>query len=158
MIRIIRGNIFDYTKGYIVHQCNCSGGFGAGMAGQVRTLYPEVANAYYKLYKESVDPRKTMLGSIQIVKTNRHPDLSIVNLFGQYQFRRERGDNTRYTDYEAFEQAARKLLKEVPKHANIYFPLGIGCGNANGSWPRVYKILNKVFKDDTHRVFIISLP
>ena len=48
---MIDGNIFDCTENIIVHQTNCQGVMGSGIAKQVKERYPEVFNAYYHYCK-----------------------------------------------------------------------------------------------------------
>lgn len=155
MILTIEGNILDVNQGIIVHQTNCSGGFGGGVAGQIARKYPHVRQEYFKLYYENQkQPNVSLLGTYQSVKAT--DALTIVNLFGQYEYRSSVKDKRVLTDYVAFERGLRKLNQDVPKDIPIYLPYGIGCGLANGNWNVVHKIISKVFK---HRdnVFIVQL-
>lgn len=41
MIEYVKGNILeDPTVKVLMHGCNCSGGFGSGVAGQIAKKYP----------------------------------------------------------------------------------------------------------------------
>lgn len=155
MIQTIKGNILTQKQGVIVHQTNCSGGFGGGLAGQIARKYPEVRKAYFKLYYENqAKPTESLLGSYQSVKVGGR--LTIVNMFSQYYYASGPNDTTVYTDYEAMEKVLRQLNKDVPEGVPIYFPSGIGCGLANGHWGTVHKLLNKCFKDRKD-VYIVEL-
>lgn len=154
MIETIRGNILHSKEGVIVHQTNCSGGFGSGLAGQIARKYPQVRVAYFKLYYDNQrKPTESLLGTYQSVKVA--PKLTIVNMFGQYEYRKNINDTRVFTDYKALESAMRRLNEDVPKDVPIFFPYGMGCGLANGHWGTVLKTMNKVFK---HRdnVFVVQ--
>lgn len=157
MIHTVKGDIFTNKEGVIVHQTNCAGGFGGprSMAGQIAKLYPQVRAAYFKLYYENQKhPTESLLGTYQSVKVSE--TLTIVNLFGQYYYRTNPKDTTTvFTDYQALETALRKLEQHVPKDTPIFFPYGFGCGLANGHWPTIHKILNKVFRKRDN-VFIVQ--
>lgn len=157
MIHTIKGDILTTKEGVIVHQTNCSGGFGGprSIAGQIARMYPQVRAAYFKLYYDNQrKPTESLLGTYQSVKIN--PALSIVNLFGQYYYRTNPNDRTTvFTDYKALETALRKLNEDVPQETPIFFPYGMGCGLANGHWPTIHKLLNKVFRNRDN-VFIVQ--
>ena len=48
MIKIIDGNLFDSKANFIVHQTNCLGVMGAGVALQVAEKFPHVEKEYLK--------------------------------------------------------------------------------------------------------------
>ena len=52
------------------------------------------------------------------------------------------------TDYIAMEKSLRYIrMWAENNNLSIAIPYGIGCGIANGDWNKVYKIIEKVFKD-----------
>lgn len=52
------------------------------------------------------------------------------------------------TDYTAMEKSLRYIkMWSENNNLSIAIPHGIGCGIAHGNWDRVYKIIEKVFKD-----------
>ena len=67
MIEIVNGNLFDSKETLIVHQVNCVGRMGSGVAKQVSDTYPHVVKEYRKYLKhcnkKGIDP----LGTIQCV-------------------------------------------------------------------------------------------
>ena len=48
MIRVIDGDLFTTDARFIVHQVNCKGVMGSGVAKQVRNKYPHVFVEYKK--------------------------------------------------------------------------------------------------------------
>lgn len=142
MIKHAFGNIFDSTADAILHQVNCQGVMGAGIAKQVRNKFPDV----YQNYKELCDKHRTcpstLLGTAQVcAKENRQSD--IVNLFAQNRYGR---DKKRYTDYAAL----RKCLTYV-NHTyagkSVAVPYLIGCGFGGGDWNIVLQIIEDTLKD-----------
>lgn len=49
MIKIIDGDLFETDAKFIVHQVNCMGRMGSGVALQVKEKYPHVYEEYKKL-------------------------------------------------------------------------------------------------------------
>jgi O-acetyl-ADP-ribose deacetylase (regulator of RNase III) len=149
MIKYIKGNLFKTQDKIIAHGCNCKGGFGRGIAGQIKNLYPEVEQAYKtKFFKEG-----WYLGEIQIVPVK---DKVIINCATQYNYY-GKDKNYQYCNYKAIE----KCLREVKKYAekikeNISIPK-IGCGLANGDWKMVESIIKGYFEDSETEITIYSL-
>lgn len=143
MIHVIEQNILTVTKGAIVHQVNCRGAMGSGIAAQIRTQFPHVYKEYAELC-ESVEKAKrySLLGKIQIVQAEPGKnDLVFVNLFGQLSTSREQ----RETDYHALHQGLIRVVQHVP-HL-IYLPFNIGCGFGGGDWNIVHQMIDDVFTD-----------
>lgn len=154
MIKIINGNILDCTENILVHQVNCMGVMGAGLAKQIRNNYPKVYSEYVKLlnwakeeYKRGYSKNKYPLGVVQFIEVSS--DRIIANLFGQLKY----GKDKQYTDYQALERGLYGVLETVTWDNNQYkgysvaIPYGIGCGLAGGDWNIVYEIIKKIFND-----------
>lgn len=139
-MEIINGNIFDCTENIIVHQTNCQGVMGHGIALQVKNRYPEVFKGYYHYCK--TNPGEQILGTTLICEAN--DGKYIANLFGQLNF----GEGLQ-TDYDRFKVALQEVhdfAKE--KQLSVAIPYKIGCGLAHGDWNIVYDIICEVFYDD----------
>ena len=137
---MIEGNIFNCSEDIIVHQTNCQGVMGHGIAKQVKELYPEVFNGYYHYCK--TNNGEEILGTSLICEANNGK--YIANLFGQLRY----GAGLQ-TDYDMF----RKALQEVhdfakERNLSVAIPYKIGCGLAHGDWNTVLDIINEVFYDD----------
>ena len=137
---MIDGNMFDCTENIIVHQTNCQGVMGSGIAKQVKERYPEVFNAYYHYCK--TQELKDIFGTALICQVSDYK--YIANIFGQNTF----GQGLQ-TDYDMLKNA----LKEVHDFAkennlSVAIPYKIGCGLGGGDWNTVYDIITEIFFDD----------
>ena len=46
MIKVVYGDLMQATEDIIVHQVNCKGVMGSGVAKQIKANFPEVFNEY----------------------------------------------------------------------------------------------------------------
>ena len=101
MIKHVKGDIFQSDADVILHQVNCQGVMGSGIAKQVREKYPKV----YKEYKElcSQDEPKNLLGIAQPVQADKNT--IVVNIFAQKNFGY---DGKCYTDYSALRRDLKR--------------------------------------------------
>lgn len=137
---MIEDNIFNCTENIIVHQTNCQGVMGHGIALQVKQKYPEVYNAYHYYCKTNC--AKDILGTSLICEAN--DGKYIANLFGQLNY----GEGLQ-TDYDRFKSALIEIHDFAKEHnLSVAIPYKIGCGLAHGDWNIVYNIINEVFSDD----------
>lgn len=142
---IYKGNLVDSSAEIICHQCNCYGGFGAGVAKTIRDTYPRV----YEQYKKAVENKLIKLGMCQIVKT--HPGFNdnrlVANLFGQETYGSEK---KRYTNYEGIYVALEKLASYCQEHKikSVAFPWKMSCGLAGAEWLVINTMIETVFKNN----------
>lgn len=139
-MEIIEGNIFDCKEDIIVHQTNCQGVMGHGIALQVKERYPEVFKGYY-YYCKTNQPEE-ILGTSLICEADNGK--YVANMFGQLNY----GEGLQ-TDYRKF----RKALTEIHDFAkeqnlSVAIPYKIGCGLAHGDWNTVFDIICEVFSDN----------
>ena len=127
----------------LAHGCNCSGGFGSGVAKQIGMAYPQVRGAYLNHYDEGL----CRLGEVQIVAGGFGN--AIANCFTQEKYGR---DGKLYLDYDALGNCMLYLRSIFSFPDEIGMPK-IGCGLAGGEWRKVKKILNEVFDDRTIYVY-----
>lgn len=146
---IIEGDLLDTPFQIIAHQVNCLGVMGAGLAKNLRQKYPELYTVYNEYCKLN-DYDSDLLGNSLLYDA---PDGKIVvNLFGQYNY----GKDRRYTDYDALEKAVKDAIRTIycdaMKEDGIQFciaiPYGLGCGLAGGDWEIVKKILEDIEKEE----------
>ncbi|MBP3732218.1 MAG: macro domain-containing protein [Bacilli bacterium] len=149
------GDVFSSGAQVIVHQVNCMGVMGSGVARIVREKYPEV----YLEYKKAVETLEgNCLGGCLLVGR-------IANLFGQYYYRGYKDeyfgdefwkqpemDNSgrpiRFTNYEAFYNGLVRLRNIVQGRGDITtiaFPYKIGCDRGGGSWGIIESMIKEVF-------------
>jgi O-acetyl-ADP-ribose deacetylase (regulator of RNase III) len=128
------GDIFNSNADVICHQVNCQGVMGAGIAKQVRTLYPKIYTRYVQICKEH---RGHTLGRIMLDQVN--DTRTICSMFAQEYYGRDK----RYTDYNAFRKCLRCLANNTVPHSTIALPYNIGCGLAGGDWNIVLPIIKE---------------
>lgn len=156
MIKIVDGDIFNCDADAILHQVNCQGVMGSGVAKQVREKFPTV----FKYYKACCDEDKrfkeqsgitksSLLGLAQVCYKEDYPvgDIKdkqvIINLFAQDRYGY---DGNCYTDYEAL----RKCLKTVNKQFSgkrVAIPYLMACHRGGGDWDTVYQMIVEELAD-----------
>ena len=149
---------FEYRHGdifkqldlhYIAHQCNCFHCMGAGVAGQIAKLYPEVSQ-HDKAYTKCGDKNK--LGKIQVVnvipKNNNYSLHGIINMYSQFEpgcYKTNEEYNERLKAIESCLIAIKDSFDEYIGEVVIGFPYLIGCGISGLAEKDVMNIFNKVF-------------
>lgn len=151
MIEYKKGDIiealFEDEIDAMAHGVNCKGGFGSGIAGQLRETLPHTARDYRKKFLGS----GWRLGDVQEVVSYR---FIIYNCATQDDFG---GDGKKYVSYDAVYECMNKLhsICEVSM-LTLGLPR-IGAGLAGGSWDVIHEIIKDVFKDSKVKVIIYEL-
>ena len=175
LYREILGSIFDVGAQVIVHQVNCMGVMGSGVAKQVRDRFPSVFLAYHHAVK-TLD--HNCLGGCLVVEAKENPGLRIANLFGQYYYRGFKEDDLylvdefwkqpeidkqtvkaiRFTNYEAFWSGLVRL-KEVLREdeIKIAFPYKIGSDRGGADWEVIRTMIQAIFKDTNKEIIICKI-
>ena len=143
LIKHIKGNIFNSDADVILHQVNCQGKMGSGVAKQVRDKYPWVYAEYRKLceYAKNHGEPKSLLGINKVVYINENQQ--IANLFAQEHYGY---DGQLYTSYDAL----RKCLKSINhqfKGKKVAIPYLMGCHRGGGDWKVVSKMIEENLSD-----------
>ena len=160
MIKIIDGNLFDSKANFIVHQTNCEGVMGSGVAFQVKEMYPHVEKEYRKYLrycdKNNIEPLGTAqyvptevwaLTMIDTIKNNNVIDFDtnyqyIVNLFGQSSY----GEGLQ-TDLKAMKKAFIDIRNKAQNiGATVAMPFKIGSFRGGEKWENVYNVIKDVFE------------
>ena len=143
MIKHIKCDIFESGADVILHQVNCQGIMGSGIAKQVKAKYPNVFLSYKKIC-DGFSDKKKLLGMGQCVRTD--DGKFIVNLFAQENFGY---DGKCYTDYKALKKCLEQV-RDYPMFDEqiIAIPYLMGCHRGGGDWNVVYKMIEEVFKDN----------
>jgi len=143
MIHYVKGDVTDAQQQVIAHGCNCSGGFGSGVAGAIRRKYPAVREAYLKH-----EPKT--LGTCQYVP---HADRIWVNAFTQQKYGR---DGKQYADLTAVGYCLADIADymEANELVSIAMPK-IGCGLGGLDWDQVSVLVEGLFED--HEVYVYEL-
>lgn len=157
MIKIVEGNMLRDIEPYsvLLHQVNCMGKMGAGLAAQMAHKFDGLFKSYHEYcswFQEGYDGkshRDEILGTWH--KFQVKDDLIICNAFGQERY----GRNGQLTDYDAWHQILRKLElqtrcvnknREKDKKWKIHAPYKLGCGLGGGDWEEMYAIIEEYFK------------
>ena len=131
-------DITTIAQGIILHQVNCKGVMGCGVALAIRNKWPKVYDRYREHYN------KAELGMIQIVHIEYN--LFVINLFAQDRYGREK----RHTDYDAVESCLKKVYtwrSKCHQDLSVYIPYKMGCSNAGGNWDIVYSIIQDTISE-----------
>jgi O-acetyl-ADP-ribose deacetylase (regulator of RNase III) len=141
------GDLLDVKSGIIVHQVNCQGAMGAGIARQIAAKWPHVKSNYVSFVRENEHEKTWLLGKRQLIgisdSDNLDKVLYVANLFGQLTYGPGPGC---YTKYNAVKEALETLAKDMNqgiKPLPIFFPCGIGCGLGGGDWQTYYSLIEK---------------
>lgn len=127
----------------IIHGCNCFCTMGAGIARQVRTMYPEAYAA------DAATPRgdRAKLGTYSQATippgTRAAHGVVVINAYTQFDFR-----GARNADYVAIERVLARIAADYPS-ARIGYPQ-IGAGLAGGDWSRIAPLLDTAFASCDH--------
>ena len=144
-MRIVNGNLFNATEPVIMHQVNCQGVMGSGVAKTVRELYPDCYNGYVQFIKDHGGDLGAF-GQCYVYETN---DKYILNVFGQLGF----GAGLQ-TNYLALTYGILNGLIEIaPKVQTQYnklhplqvaLPYRMSCDRGGGDWDLVVGILQMI--------------
>lgn len=134
MAEIIKGDLLGIKEGILVHQVNCMGKMGSGVAGVIRRKYPKVYDEYIEMSNNT--EREELYGKLQSVKVS--DKLYVVNSFSQKYY--GRNIDVKYSNEDMLIENIRKTV-EVGKERGlgVYIPFKIGCGLGNGDWEVIYE-------------------
>jgi O-acetyl-ADP-ribose deacetylase (regulator of RNase III) len=173
MITIIKGSLLDAKEDILVHQVNCQGVMGSGVAYFIKQKWPEVYRQYRDFINDTLSSEDNiawhignneskLLGLVNFAHTDPYnqnpnePQKMIANLFGQDSYS---GQGGRFTNYEALYKGleivnelakfSKQLAKypENQKHSSVAMPYKIGCGLGGGTWDIVYAMIKAIFTE-----------
>ena len=126
MINIVDGNILNCKEDIIVHQVNCQGIMGGGLAKQIANVFPKVNSEYQLFCKIHLNKYELLRKRVYLVQENGK---YIANMFSQ----KPNFD----TDYEAMEVALKDILEYAKtRRLTIAIPFKIRmwyCKSENGN-------------------------
>ena len=147
-MKIVKEDIFNCSENIIVHQTNCQGVMGHGIALQVKQKYPDVFKGYYHYCK--TNKIEDILGTALICECS--DGKYIANIFGQVNY----GKGLQ-TDYKALENGFKEVRDfAFEKSLSIAIPEKIGCGLAHGDWNIVLPIIQEIFKDMPYTIYSLN--
>lgn len=117
---------------YLLHQVNCQGAFGGGVAGEILRRIPSAAQEYRTICRYQTNSAK-LLGTALTTESG------VVHIFSQYGY----GGDTVHTDYPKMRAALESFMSyQIASHPyRIYLPNLIGCGLANGNPNQVLAVI-----------------
>lgn len=120
MVQIVKGNILSCKEDIIVHQVNCQGIFGGGLAKQIANLSPEIEKQYIAYCDVFDFNYEKLKGQVLVAKDG---NLNIANIFSQ--------SPNFDTDYISMRECFKTLNKLVETTGlTIAIPYKIGCRNS----------------------------
>lgn len=139
-MKVINGDLLkafsDGEVDVIIHQVNCRGGMGAGIAKSIKKLWPAHFADYLEYISNCSGPGSHLLGDF--VETSIG-DQSIIGVFGQNHY----GPNKRQTNYAALINGILDSTRSLNSTTRIGIPL-IGCGLAGGDWSFVGQAIEDI--------------
>lgn len=120
MITIKNGDILKSTENIIVHQVNCAGIMGGGLARQLARQFPKLEENYREVCRRNKFDYQKLKGKVYIFSSeNKY----IANIFSQ--------ESSFNTDYEAIEKCL-KIIKNyaIKKNLTIAIPFKIRLRNS----------------------------
>jgi len=137
MIEYVQKDVTTVEEGVVLHGCNCSGGFGSGVAGAIRRKWPDVAESFMENGTGS-----HLLGTTEFILRSDRPRLVIANGYTQEFFG---SDGKKYASAEAVERCVMAGAEYADAFdLPMYMPM-IGCGLGGLSWENEVKpIVEKV--------------
>lgn len=150
-VKIITEDIFKTNCDLILHQVNCQGVMGSGIAKEIRKRMSESGFNDYRnfvlTYKEKA------LGSVVFaLRTDSiNKKQWFVHCIAQQFYGR---DGKCYTDYEALQKCFITTYKFAKQHnLTVAIPYKIGCGLAGGDWNIVYQMICDIFIDCSCNIY-----
>lgn len=154
-MKVIQGDIFKSKADAILHQVNCKGSMGSGIAKQVRELYPNVYNCYKAKCNEYKEDSSLLLGSIQICYKENYivndikDSQMIVNMFAQDKY--GYGDK-RYTNYNALKRCLQAVNKQLTGKS-VAIPYLMSCCRGGGDWNIVSNMIHDELSDCSIEIY-----
>lgn len=146
-IEIVYGDVLKSDADIVIHQVNCQGIMGGGVALAVAKRYPNVKKEYINYINNAdVSSSKELLGNVLMVDT--FDDKVIANVFGQDKIKRSFVSTEKHTVTDKLLQGIREVM-EFAKQNNysIAIPYEIGCVRGGGNWAEVEPLICEIFEN-----------
>lgn len=136
---VVNGDITKVHNAVIVHQVNCQGVMGAGVAKSLYEKWPQVRKDYMGLFKERGLGPHDVFRKVQTVDCG---DNVVCNSFSQFNYGHAHKTGTCYTDADALEHAIDVICRKYPDKT-VCVPAYVGCGLAGGNWDEISSRLSR---------------
>lgn len=150
----VQADLLGFNADVLVHQCNCQGVMGAGIAKQFRDRL--LAKGQYAEYQRLCGKwHSALLGHVQWCPL---PDgRRVANLFGQDRYGRDR----QYTQYDKVLAGFREIVRQCQAHSlhDVAIPYNMGCALGGGDWGVMYnEAILPAFKGSGVSLWVCSMP
>lgn len=154
---IVEGNLLDTTAPVIIHQTNCTKGFGSGVAKAIKEKWAIVAEKHKlacEVNESMGNPSKALLGMIQPVSVDTGK--VVINLYAQDNYGY---DGAKYTSYDALDTCLKKVKDycTANRFNRIAMPYKMSSVRGGASWDVVLAIIKSVFEDTDIEIEIRKL-
>lgn len=151
MLKVIKGNLLNETRGILVHGVNCQGKMGAGIALELRKRYPQVYKSYIDAGDRDRWHPRFLLGTVNFVPIT--DELVIANAFTQEDYG---VDGRRFVSYDAIDRCFASINQYATKtRLPVKFPK-IGAGLAGGCWDIISVIIEANRSQSVEHVLFIQ--
>ena len=146
MITVVNENLMEAFNNpkvdAVIHQVNCQGVMGSGVAGDIRKAYPQHYTDYIETCAD--DQISRLLGWDMCTETDDKP---IHAIFSQEYYG---NDGALYSSYWALHMGILEVISSMMywSYRTIALPYGIGCGLGGGDWDKVMFLLEML--DEAH--------
>ena len=151
-----KGDVLEAFKNgevdIVIHQTNCQGVMGSGIAKQIKAQYPEAYEAYMEQYHDQGD--RLFLGDVSGANIYRGVFKfgTILNVNGQDKYANRSICNTNYASLAKGLLACREWFEKADK---VAMPK-IGAGLGGGDWNVIEAIINSAFNDRDVYVYTLD--
>ena len=161
-VEIVNGNLLDTEAHVIMHQTNCTFGFGSGVAKAIKDRWPNVAEEHHKLCQKNIEENNgdtsKLLGTVQPVMVRTGPWMPkiVMNLFAQNEYGY---DGAKYTSYDALDTCLKKVAKWCVEHKihHVALPYNMSCVRGGANWNVVMALIEAAFGDTDIEIEIRKL-
>lgn len=135
------GDMLTVKEGVLIHGCNAQGVMGAGIAKQIKEMYPACFDEYRAELLMQAHGGRSMLGKcIPFVAST---ELIIINAITQEKY----GTDKRHVDYEAVKKCFMQTVRFAKDEGyHVHYPQ-VGAGLAGGDWAILNDIIDTVFAE-----------
>jgi O-acetyl-ADP-ribose deacetylase (regulator of RNase III) len=144
-MQVLKGDLIQLALSgkfdVIIHGCNCFCNMGAGIAGQIREVFPD---AYLADTKTRSGDKNKLGHYSQATSRIEGKPLTIINGYTQYHY----AGSAVLVDYDAI-ASMFSLIKIDFAGKKIGYPR-IGAGLAGGDWKRIKAIIDHQLTGEDH--------
>lgn len=151
MVEIVLGDLLEAPEDIIVHQVNCQGKMGSGIALQIKNKYPSAYEDYMHLFKNKKS-RPELLGDVRVTMLKDEKECKyIAHLFGQERYGY---DGQRYTNYEAIYKGLEYISQQAKKfNKTVAIPYRLGSDRGGANWEIIYKMIEELFVAENTKIY-----